>query len=241
MSEIEYFRECWAGSAYRNEQFIPENRWKRVTGKYLHEPVLSVSTRLVNVSQFRKQVRAGCPRGQTCFLCASTLMQYCVGSTTSWPEAKMFVIENLIIFVMNFTAQVFIYFSIILAINGRSKIGLKLSVILWLFPLCKGSILANFKTAGKTPSVIAQLKISQIMGAIWLDSNLNMKTGILLTWEGLSLNVLINLITSGGVAGIGEKVSGIRSGNGSVSVGGIFSSSLSATVEKSHKIYLVHL
>ena len=81
---------------------------------------------------------------------------------------------------MNLTALVFINFSIILAINGRSEIGLKLSVILWLLPLCKGSVLANFKTAGKTPSVIAQLKISQIMGAIWLDSNLNMKTGILL-------------------------------------------------------------
>ena len=50
------------------------------------------------------------------------------------------------------------------------------------------------------------------MGAIWLDSNLNMKTGILLTWQGLSLNALINLITSGGVAGKGEKVAGIRSG-----------------------------
>ena len=38
----------------------------------------------------------------------------------------MFVIENLIIFVMNLTAQVFINFSIILAINGRSEIGLKI-------------------------------------------------------------------------------------------------------------------
>ena len=56
MSEINYFRACWAGSAYRNEQYIPENRWKQVTNKYLHEPVLSVSTRLVNVSQFRMQV-----------------------------------------------------------------------------------------------------------------------------------------------------------------------------------------
>ena len=64
MSEVNYFRACWAGSPYRNEQFIPENRWKQVTGKYLHEHVLSVSTRLVNVSQFRKHVRAGCPRGQ---------------------------------------------------------------------------------------------------------------------------------------------------------------------------------
>ena len=35
MSEINYFRASWAGSAYRDEQFIPENRWKRVTGKYL--------------------------------------------------------------------------------------------------------------------------------------------------------------------------------------------------------------
>ena len=73
MSEVNYFRACWAVSAYRNEQLIPENGWKRVTGKYLHEPVLSVSTRLVNVSQFRKWVRAGCPLGQTCFLGASTL------------------------------------------------------------------------------------------------------------------------------------------------------------------------
>ena len=81
MSEINYFRACWAGSAYRNEQSIPENRWKRVAGKYLHEPVLLVSTRLVNVSQFRKQVLAGCPRGQTCFLSASTLFQ-CYGYET---------------------------------------------------------------------------------------------------------------------------------------------------------------
>ena len=26
MSEVNYFRACWAVSAYRNEQFIPENR-----------------------------------------------------------------------------------------------------------------------------------------------------------------------------------------------------------------------
>ena len=78
MSEVNYFRACWAGSAYRNEQFIPDNRWKRVTGKCLHEPVLSVSTRLVNVSQFRKQFRSSYPLGQTFFLCASTLKQLSV-------------------------------------------------------------------------------------------------------------------------------------------------------------------
>ena len=65
MSEVNYFRACWGGSAYRNEQYIPENRWKRVTGKYLHEPVLLVSTRLVNYlnsgSRFVPVTRAGKP------------------------------------------------------------------------------------------------------------------------------------------------------------------------------------
>ena len=83
MSEENYFRASWAGSAFRNEQVIPENRWKRVTGKYLHEPVLSVSTRLVNVSQFRKQDLAGCPRGQTCFLCASILTSSTLQETSA--------------------------------------------------------------------------------------------------------------------------------------------------------------
>ena len=53
---------------------------KRVAGTDLFEPVFSVNRTLVNVLQFRKQVRADSPHGQTCFLCKRSHEQVTISS-----------------------------------------------------------------------------------------------------------------------------------------------------------------